>query len=55
MGRKSKTTTEFGAKFGSSVRKKYTKVIRVLKSKRKCPDCGSIKFKRKYKIFGLYI
>ncbi|MAM42090.1 MAG: 50S ribosomal protein L37 [Thaumarchaeota archaeon] len=48
MGRKSKTTTEFGAKFGSSVRKKYTKVIRVLKSKRKCPDCGSIKFKRKY-------
>lgn len=46
MGRKSKTTTEFGAKFGSLVRKKYTKVTNNLRLKRNCPECNSIKFKR---------
>jgi len=46
MARKTKTTTEFGAKFGSSVRKKYTKVTTSLRQKRNCPECNSIKFKR---------
>ncbi len=34
------------AKYGSSVRKKYTKVYKILKQKRECPNCGSIKLKR---------
>ena len=38
MGRKSKTTTEFGAKFGSLVRKKYTKVTNNLRLKRNCAE-----------------
>ena len=46
MARKTKTTTQFGAKFGSSVRKKYTKAVTNLRQKRNCPECNSIKFKR---------
>ena len=46
MARKTKTTTQFGAKFGSSVRKKYTKATTNLRQKRNCPECNSIKFKR---------
>ena len=46
MARKTKTTTEFGAKFGASVRKKHTKVTTSLRQKRNCPECNSIKFKR---------
>ena len=46
MGRKTKTTTQFGAKFGSSLRKKYTKATTNLRQKRNCPECNSIKFKR---------
>ena len=46
MARKTKITTEFGAKFGSSVRKKHTKATTNLRQKRNCPECNSIKFKR---------
>ncbi len=35
-----------GQKYGLKPRKKYTAVHRLLKSKRKCPECGSEKFGR---------
>jgi large subunit ribosomal protein L37Ae len=35
-----------GARYGIKLRKKYSVVHRVLKSKRKCPECGSIQFGR---------
>lgn len=38
-----------GAKYGSKVRKRYSRVFSTLKEKRKCPSCGSWKLKRKSK------
>jgi len=35
-----------GARYGIKPRKQFTKVHYILKSKRRCPDCGSIKFGR---------
>ena len=35
-----------GARYGIKPRKQYTKVHKTLKSKRNCPDCGSIQFGR---------
>ncbi len=34
------------AKYGSSVRKRHGRVVRLLKKKRQCPSCGSMKFRR---------
>src|ERR671925_171873 len=35
-----------GVKFGAPVRKRYGKVHRTLHRKRRCPSCGSIRFRR---------
>ena len=35
-----------GARYGIKPRKQYTQVHMTLKSKRKCPDCGSVQFRR---------
>jgi len=35
-----------GTKFGATVRKRYGKVYRILKQKRRCPSCCSLKFGR---------
>jgi|TARA_B110000196_G_scaffold168491_1_gene144701 large subunit ribosomal protein L37Ae len=35
-----------GARYGIKLRKKYSIVHRILKSKRKCPECGSLRFGR---------
>jgi len=35
-----------GARYGIKLRKKYSIVHKVLKSKRKCPECGSLQFGR---------
>ncbi|HSA98312.1 MAG TPA: 50S ribosomal protein L37 [Candidatus Nitrosotenuis sp.] len=35
-----------GQKYGLKHRKKYTQVHALLKAKRKCPECGSLKFGR---------
>jgi len=35
-----------GARYGIKLRKKYSIVHKVLKSKRKCPECGSLRFGR---------
>ncbi|MDC8438016.1 MAG: 50S ribosomal protein L37 [Candidatus Nitrosotenuis sp.] len=37
----------FGAKYGIKHRKKFTQVHVTLKAKRKCPECGSLKFGRR--------
>ncbi|HLQ03960.1 MAG TPA: 50S ribosomal protein L37 [Nitrososphaerales archaeon] len=34
------------AKFGSTVRKRYSRVYRTLKTARECPSCASLKLKR---------
>ncbi|MCS7116462.1 MAG: 50S ribosomal protein L37 [Nitrososphaerota archaeon] len=48
MGRGKVTSSlpGLGAKYGATLRKRYSKVIRLLKSKRRCPQCGSLRFKR---------
>ena len=33
-----------GARYGIKPRKQYSLVHQILKSKRKCPECGSLKF-----------
>jgi len=40
------TLKGLGAKYGIKPRKQFSQIHRILKSKRKCPDCGSIKFGR---------
>ena len=35
-----------GVRYGSTVRKRYTKVIDGLRKRHKCPQCGFIKVKR---------
>jgi large subunit ribosomal protein L37Ae len=35
-----------GARYGIKLRKKYSIVHRILKSKRKSPECGSLRFGR---------
>ena len=35
-----------GARYGIKPRKQFTQIHRTLKAKRKCPDCGSVQFKR---------
>lgn len=35
-----------GCRYGIKLRKQYSKAYHLLKTKRLCPECGSIKFKR---------
>jgi large subunit ribosomal protein L37Ae len=35
-----------GVKYGATVRKRYGTIYRLLKKKRRCPKCGSVKFDR---------
>ena len=46
MAKKKGYLKGLGARYGIKIRKKYSVVHRVLKSKRKCPECGSIQFGR---------
>ena len=39
-------TRGFGARYGSSVRKRYIKVVIELKKPHKCPQCGFLRVKR---------
>lgn len=49
MGRTKKVgpTRGLGTRYGSTVRKRYIKVIAGLKTAHKCPQCGFVKVKRK--------
>ncbi|HKZ87944.1 MAG TPA: 50S ribosomal protein L37ae [Candidatus Bathyarchaeia archaeon] len=40
-------TRGFGPRYGSTVRKRYIKVIAGLKTAHKCPQCGFVKVKRR--------
>ena len=46
MAKKKGYLKGLGARYGIKLRKKYSVVHRVLKSKRKCPECGSLQFGR---------
>ena len=46
MAKKKGYLKGLGARYGIKLRKKYSIVHRVLKSKRKCPECGSLRFGR---------
>lgn len=35
-----------GQKYGATLRRRYTKVYLTLKQKRRCPKCGSRRFRR---------
>jgi large subunit ribosomal protein L37Ae len=43
---KSKSIRGLGAKYGGTVRKRYSNIQRVLKAKKECPSCSSLKLKR---------
>lgn len=47
MLKKGGSLVGFGAKYGIKHRKKFTQVHVTLKAKRKCPECGSLKFGRR--------
>ena len=48
MGRSKQSSLKgLGSKYGATVRKRYTRVYTTLKARRRCPSCGSIRFKRK--------
>jgi len=47
MLKKGESLVGFGAKYGIKHRKKFTQVHVTLKAKRKCPECGSLKFGRR--------
>ncbi len=36
-----------GARYGSTVRKRYARIMNNLKRTRRCPSCGSTRFRRK--------
>ena len=46
MAKKKGYLKGLGVRYGIKIRKKYSIVHRVLKSKRKCPECGSLQFGR---------
>ena len=46
MGKKKASLKGLKAKYGSTVRKRYTRAYKLLKVRRTCPNCGSTKFKR---------
>ena len=43
---KGKTIKGLGAKYGSTLRKRYTNVYRLQKAKKECPSCSSMKLRR---------
>ena len=52
MAKKIGSFKGLGARYGIKIRKKYTIVHKTLKSKRRCPECGSLKFGRK--VIGIW-
>lgn len=49
LGRKTKKvgpTRGFGPRYGSTVRKRYIRVIKGLKKAHRCPQCGFLRVKR---------
>ena len=46
MVKKKSSLKGLGARYGIKPRKQFTQVHNILKSKRRCPDCGSTQFGR---------
>ncbi len=46
MAKKRSSLKGLGARYGIKPRKQFTQVHHILKAKRRCPDCGSLQFKR---------
>ena len=46
MAKKKISLKGLGARYGIKIRKKYSQVHRIMKAKRKCPECGSVQFGR---------
>ena len=49
MGKRTKKvgpTRGFGPRYGSTVRKRYVKIVTEMKRKHKCPQCGLLRVKR---------
>ena len=46
MAKKISSFKGLGARYGIKPRKQFTKVHKTLKAKRKCPECGSLQFRR---------
>ena len=46
MAKKTGSFKGLGARYGIKPRIQFTKVHKTLKAKRKCPECGSLKFGR---------
>jgi large subunit ribosomal protein L37Ae len=49
MGKRTKKvgpTRGLGPRYGSTVRKRYVKIITEMKKKHKCPQCGLLRVKR---------
>ncbi|MHB1908170.1 MAG: 50S ribosomal protein L37 [Nitrososphaerales archaeon] len=45
-GAQNRTLKGLGARYGSTVRKRYSRVMSSLKRTRRCPSCGSTRFRR---------
>jgi len=46
LAKKKMVLKGLGARYGIKPRKQYSLVHKILKSKRKCPECGSLRFAR---------
>ena len=46
MAKKKGYLKGLGARYGIKLRKKYSIVHKILKTKRKCPECGSLRLGR---------
>ena len=46
MAKKRGSLKGLGARYGIKPRKQFSRVHQILKSKRKCPECGSLQFGR---------
>lgn len=43
---RSKSIKGLGAKYGGTVRKRYSNIYRTLKSKKQCPSCSNMRLRR---------
>ena len=46
MAKKKMLLKGLGARYGIKPRKQFSRVHQILKAKRKCPECGSLRFGR---------
>ena len=46
LAKKTSSFKGLGARYGIKPRKQFTKIQKTLKAKRRCPECGSLKFGR---------